>query len=76
MGINVDHLDGRSGLLVRRVDPEGLVHQHNLQVWGSQRMGGWVGLGWDERKEGYVYIIYNIFMGLCEYKYMSIKMKE
>ena len=32
LGINVDHLDGRSGLLVRRVDPEGLVHQHNLQV--------------------------------------------
>lgn len=33
LGINVDHLDGKSGLLLRRVDPEGLVHQHNLQAW-------------------------------------------
>lgn len=32
LGINVDHLDGKSGLLLRRVDPEGLVHQHNLQA--------------------------------------------
>eukprot|EP00435_Cladocopium_sp_Y103_P064604 s392_g26.t1 len=35
LGINVDHLDGKSGLLLRRVDPEGLVHQHNLQVLKS-----------------------------------------
>lgn len=53
LGINVDHLDGRSGLLVRRVDPEGLVHQHNLQV-GAPSVGWMDGLGWDERKEGYV----------------------
>jgi hypothetical protein len=39
LGINVDHLDGKSGLLLRRVDPEGLVHQHNLQAWrrGNRR---------------------------------------
>lgn len=68
MGINVDHLDGRSGLLVRRVDPEGLVHQHNLQV-GLPVMGGWMGwVGMKGRACIYIYI----FMGLCEYKYVSI----
>ena len=72
LGINVDHLDGRSGLLVRRVDPEGLVHQHNLQVWGSKRWVdrlGWVGM--KGRKGMYVY-----YVGLREYKYLCINMKE
>ncbi|CAJ1390942.1 unnamed protein product [Effrenium voratum] len=30
--INVDHLDGQSGLLLRRVDQGGLVYQHNVKV--------------------------------------------
>merc|ERR1719325_291609 len=32
LGVNVDHLDGRSGLLIRRVDP-GLVDSHNRDMW-------------------------------------------
>eukprot|EP00930_Biecheleria_cincta_P002625 TRINITY_DN10362_c0_g1_i1.p1 TRINITY_DN10362_c0_g1~~TRINITY_DN10362_c0_g1_i1.p1 ORF type:complete len:901 (-),score=172.67 TRINITY_DN10362_c0_g1_i1:81-2783(-) len=35
LGVNVDHLDGCSGLLVRRVDP-GLVEGHNRAVRTSQ----------------------------------------
>lgn len=35
LGVNVDHLDGCSGLLVRRVDP-GLVDAHNRTVQSSE----------------------------------------
>jgi len=35
LGVNVDNLDGKSGLLIRRVDP-GLIENHNRQADSSQ----------------------------------------
>ena len=70
LGINVDHLDGQSGLLLRRVDPDGLVHQHNLQALGWESGARNVGIAMVNYGFYHLYSISMVFSRVFYDKHM------